>query len=397
MRTFYTVWTGQLVSLVGTSLTGFGLAIFVFLETGSATQLSLILLAGQLPQILVTPFAGAIVDRWDRRWAMLLADSGAGVGTMLIAFLVIADRLEIWHLVVILSFSGVFQAFQWPAYSAATTLLVPKERYASAAGLVQLAEGLAQVAAPAIAGVLLAVGGLAAIIVIDVATFLFAIATLLVVRFPAPKVSAAGAEGKGSLWTETKFGFRYLRQRSGLMALLAYFAVLNLIFGFLGVVVFPLILGFASEQAMGTIFSIAAVGMVAGSLVMSAWGGPKRLILGVIGGDLLLSVGLIGAGLRPNVVLVTIAAFFGFFAIPIANSSSQAIWQRKVDPDVQGRVFAVRRMLAQITGPLALIAAGPLLDRVFEPMLVEGGTLAGSVGSIIGTGPGRGTAFFFIL
>ncbi len=397
MRTFFVVWGGQLVSLIGTNLTGFALAIYVYQETGSATQLAGILLASQLPQIVVTPFAGALVDRWDRRWAMILSDTGAGIGTMVIALLLGFDRLEIWHLYVILSFSGLFQSLQWPAYSSATTLLVPKENYTRAAGLVQLAEALGQVFAPALAGVLLFAGGLAAVIAVDVATFVVAVASLLVVRFPRPEVSEAGSEAGGSLVAGARFGFSYIRQRPGLLVLLLYFAALNLLFGFVGVVLFPLLLGFASEQAVGAIMSLGAVGMVMGSVIMSSWKGPERLVRGLLIAVVPLGLGLILMGLRPSVPFVTGAAFLGFAAMPFGNSFSQALWQRKVDPDVQGRVFAVRRTLAGIMGPVALIAAGPLLDLVFEPALADGGSLAGSVGAVIGTGPGRGAGFMMIL
>ncbi len=397
MRTFLVVWLGQLVSITGTNLTGFALAIFVFQETGSATQLAGILLASQLPQLVFTPVAGALVDRWDRRWAMILSDAGAGAGTLMIATLLAFDALEVWHLYVILSISGVFQSLQWPAYGAATTLLVSKEDYTRAAGLVQLAEGIGQVIAPALAGFLLVAGGLTVVIVADVATFAFAVATLLVVRFPAPVQSAAGEEGAGSLLAEARYGLTYIRRRRGLLVLLVYFAALNLVLGFIGVVVFPLILGFASEQALGTVVSLGAIGMVAGSIIMSTWSGPRHLVRGLVISVIGLGIALMLMGWRPSLPLVTVAAFFGFLTIPFGNSFSQAIWQRKVNPDVQGRVFAVRRTLAQATGPLALIAAGPLLDRVFEPALQPGGVLAGSVGEIVGTGPGRGAAFLMVL
>ena len=133
MRTFFVVWSGQFVSLVGTNLTGIALAIWVFQETGSTTKLALVLFASQVPQLVATPIAGALADRWDRRVAMLVSDTGAGVGTLAIALLLLTDNLEIWHLYAALSFSGVFQALQWPAYSAATTLLVPKHHHGRAA------------------------------------------------------------------------------------------------------------------------------------------------------------------------------------------------------------------------------------------------------------------------
>jgi MFS family permease len=397
MQVFLVVWGGQFVSLVGTALTGFALSIWVYQETGSATQLSLVLLASQLPQILFTPIAGALVDRWDRRWAMIVADTGAGIGTLVLAVLLFTDNLEIWHLYLTLSFSGVFQSFQWPAYSAATTLLVSKEQYGRAAGMVQMAEAVGQVIAPAVAGIVLAFGGLETVIFIDVTSFLVAVGTLLFVRFPKAEVSAAGAAAAGSLLSEARFGWTYIKERRGLQALLWYFASVNLVFGFVGVLVFPLILGFADEVAMGNIFSAAGVGMVIGSVIMSVWGGPKRRVYGVLGADLVLGLALIAFGLRPSLLLIGIAGVLGFLVIPIANGSSQALWQAKVEPDVQGRVFAVRRVLAQIAGPVAMLMAGPLADGVFEPLLQEDGALAGSVGSIIGIGPGRGIAFLFII
>jgi MFS family permease len=397
MRVFLVVWSGQFVSLVGTTLTHFALSIWVYQETGSATKLSFILLASQLPQLLFTPIAGALVDRWDRRWAMILSDAGAGIGTLAIALLVFTDNLQLWHLYVALSFSGMFQAFQWPAYSAATTLLVSKEQYGRAAGMVQMADAAGQVIAPALAGAALAFGGLETVIFIDVATFLFAVLALLAVRFPRPEQSAAGAGAGGSLLSEARFGWTYIKERKGLLALLVYFSSVNLVFGFVGVLVFPLILGFADEVAMGNAFTAAGLGMVVGSVVMSAWGGPKKRIYGVLGGDIVLGIALVLWGIRPSLVPIVIGGVIAFFVIPIANGSSQAIWQAKVEPDVQGRVFAVRRVLAQVAGPVAMLLAGPLADSVFEPLLQEDGALADSVGRIIGVGPGRGIALLFII
>jgi hypothetical protein len=160
---------------------------------------------------------------------------------------------------------------------------------------------------------------------------------------------------------------------------------------------FPLILGFASEQALGTAVSVAAIGMVAGSLVMSAWKGPQRLVRGLILAAIPVGLGLAATGMRPSIPLVTLGALVAFSAIPFANSFSQALWQRKIEPDVQGRVFAVRRTLGQITGPLALVAAGPLLDHVFEPAMQPGGSLASSIGAVVGTGPGRGAALLIVV
>ncbi|MEA2001675.1 MAG: MFS transporter [Actinomycetota bacterium] len=397
MRTFLVVWVGQFVSLVGTNLTGFALSIWVYQETGSATQLSFVLLASQLPQLLFTPIAGALVDRWDRRWAMILSDVGAAIGTFAIVLLLFTDSLQIWHLYFALGFSGIFQSFQWPAYQAATTLLVSKDQYGRAAGLVQMAEAVGQVIAPAVAGALLVFGGLEAVLFIDVVSFLIAVGSLLVLRFPKVETSKVGAAAAGSLLGEARFGWTYIKERKGLLALLAYFSSVNLVFGFVGVLIFPLILGFADEVAMGNVFSLAGIGMIAGSIVMAAWGGPEKRVYGVLGGDIILGIALILFGIRPSLTPIVVGGLIAFFVIPIANGSSTALWQAKVEPDVQGRVFAVRRVLAQIAGPVAMLMAGPLADRVFEPLLQEDGALADSVGNIIGTGPGRGIALMFII
>ncbi|MCP3997343.1 MAG: MFS transporter, partial [bacterium] len=306
MKVFFAVWAGQFVSLVGTALTGFALSIWVYQETGSATKLAFVLLAAQLPQILFTPIAGALVDRWDRRRAMIIADTGAGIGTLAIALLLFTDNLELWHLYVALGVSGIFQSFQWPAYSAATTLLVSKEQYGRAAGMIQMAEAVGQVIAPALAGATLAFGGLETVIFIDVVSFLVAVSTLLVVRFPSPEVSEAGAEAKGSLLSEARYGWTYIKERHGLLALLVYFSSVNLVFGFVGVLIFPLILGFADEIAMGNVFTLAGIGMVLGSIVMSTWGGPKKRVYGVLGADLVLGIALILWGIRPSLTLIAV-------------------------------------------------------------------------------------------
>ena len=165
----------------------------------------------------------------------------------------------------------------------------------------------------------------------------------------------------------------------------------------IGPLIQPMLLDMTTPAVLGVLFSIIGVGMLVGTLVMSAWGGPKRRIVGVLGSGFVGSLFLLLLGLRPSLPLIAAAGFGVMFILPIMNGSSQALLQSKVAADVQGRVFAARRMIAWSTGPLAIILAGPLADRVFEPLLAAGGPLAGSVGRIIGVGPGRGTGFLFMV
>jgi MFS family permease len=397
MTVFILIWFGQVVSLMGSSLTGFALGVWVYQLTGSTTQYSFIIVCSRLPGIAIAPIAGALIDRWDRRWAMIFSDVGAGLSILGIALLYFAGALEIWHICVALIINSSLSAFQWPAYSASTTMLVSKKHYGRAAGMVQTGEALGYIVSPVLGGVLLTTIKLHGIFLIDFATFIFSIITLLLARIPSPARTGEVEAGRKSLLREVAYGWRYITSRPGLMTLLIFFAVTNFFSGFILVLTTPMVLSFASPSVLGTVLSIGGSGMLFGSMLMSAWGGPKRRIQGVLGFQLLTGLCFILAGLRPSVEVVTVAAFFFFFSLPFINGSSQAIWQSKIAPEVQGRVFAVRRMIAWSSVPLSYLIAGPLAEYLFEPLLVPGGSLASTVGRVIGVGPGRGIAFLFII
>ena len=397
MRTFFVIWSGQLVSTIGSGLTGFALGVWIYQETGSVTLFAMNLLAFAIPNLLVSPFAGALVDRWDRRWVMIMSDTGAGLATLLVAVLYMTDNLQVWNIILATAFNSAFSTFQWPAYSAVTTLLVPKKQLGRASGMVQIGEAMSQLLAPAAAGALFVTIGLGGVIVIDFATYLFAVLTLLFVRVPSPEKSESGEEGKGSLWKEAFYGWTYISARAGLLGLLLIFAAFNFVTGLIMPLIMPMIMDMTSADVLGYMLSIVGVGMLVGTLVMSAWGGPKRRIHGVLGFLMLAGFFFSLMGVSPLIPVMTVAGFFLMFTMPIINGSSQAIWQSKVAPDVQGRVFSIRRMIASSMTPLAYIVAGPLADRVFKPLLLEGGALADSVGQLIGVGPGRGTGLMFIV
>jgi DHA3 family macrolide efflux protein-like MFS transporter len=397
MRTFFVIWSGQLVSTIGSGLTGFALGVWIYQETGSVTLFAMNMLAFAIPNLLVSPFAGAMVDRYDRRWVMILSDTGAGLATLSIAILYMTGNLQVWNIILATAFNSAFSTFQWPAYSAVTTLLVPKDQLGRAGGMVQIGEAMSQLLAPAAAGALFVTIGLGGVIVVDFATYLFAVLTLLLVRVPSPEKSEAGEEGKGSIWKEALYGWTYISARAGLLGLLLVFAAFNFVSGLIMPLIMPMILDMTSAAILGYLVSIVGVGMLVGTLVMSAWGGPKRRIHGVLGFLMLSGFFTSMLGISPLIPVMAVAGFFLMFTMPIINGSSQAIWQSKVDPDVQGRVFSVRRMIAWSMTPLAYIVAGPLADRVFKPLLMEGGALADSIGQLIGVGPGRGTGFMFIV
>jgi len=397
MRTFLVIWFGQLISTLGSGLTGFALGVWIYQETGSATLFAMNMLAVAVPNLLISPLAGALVDRWDRRWVMILSDTGAGLSTLVVFLLLFTNRLEIWHVYLISAISAAFSTFQWPAYSAATSTLVPKEQLGRAGGMVQIGEAISQIIAPAVAGALYVTTGLYGVVLIDFLTFAFAVGSLLFVRIPRPKVSAEGEQSKGSLWKEATYGWKYIVARPGLLGLLLVFAATNFFSGLMQPLLAPLVLDMTSADMLGYLGSVIGIGMLLGTLIMSAWGGPKRKVHGVLGFLMLGGLFTTMLGLRPSIPLMTVSGFLMMMTFPVVNGSSQAIWQSKVALDVQGRVFSVRRMIAWSTTPVAFALAGPLADQVFKPLLMEGGALANSVGQVIGVGPGRGVGLMFII
>jgi len=402
LRVFALTWFGQLISIVGSGLTNFALGVEVYARTKSVTQFSLITFFYFFPMMVLSPIAGALVDRWDRRRAMLFSDLGAGMGSLSIWFLLIADRtgyhaLEAWHFYLPILVGSAFGAFRWPAYLASTALLVPKAQLGRANGLIELATGAGQVTAPVLAAALLSRIGLEGVVLIDVASFVFAVGSLLLVRFPRPVATVEGRASKGSLGQEIGYGFSFIRARPGLFGLLLFFSFLNLSWGLISVLITPLILSFADVSTLGMVLSVAGLGMVLGGISMSIWGGPKRRMHGVLGFSLLSGIALLLGAAPQSATLIGFAAALFLFTAPAVSGSAQTIWQSKVPPELHGRVFALRRMVSLGALPLAGLIAGPLSDRFFEPWMREGGALAGSVGRVMGTGPGRGIGLLFVL
>lgn len=397
---FSIVWFGQLVSLLGSSMTGFALTFWAWQITGKATALALVGFFSFAPSILVSPLAGALVDRWNRKLVMMLSDLAAGVSSIVILILYYTNNLEIWHLYITGAFASVFQAFQWPAYSAAISTMLPKKHYARANGMISMAESASNIVAPALAGFLLLLIGINGVLLIDVITFVVAVSMLVFVHIPQPKTSEAGAAGKGSLWKESGYGFRYILARPSLLGLQLMFFVANFVGAFQGTLLAPMILARTASNAaaMGTVQSAFGIGGLVGGLLLSVWGGPKRKVHGVLMGMMLTSFsGGVLMGLGTTTLVWAAAAFLTMLIMPVLNGSNQAIWQAKVPPDIQGRVFSVRRLIAQISGPVAVLMVGPLADSIFEPQMQTGGNVASIFGPLVGTTTGSGMAVIMFL
>lgn len=324
-----------------------------------ATTLALVGRATFAPAILLSPLAGALVDRWPRKPVMMASDAAAGLATLTMLLLYYGDALQLWHLFALGAWSGAFSAFQFPAYSAAISTMLPSKEYARASGMLALAGSASDIAAPLLAGLTLALVGIGGVFAIDLVTVAMALATLAWVAIPTPLGSSEGALAGRGLRVGMLSGFRYILARRPLLHLQATFLGINFVATLGSVMVAPMVLARSggNELMLASVTSAMGVGGVAGGALLSLWGGPKRRIHALLIG--MITSGLRGQslmGLSSTLPWWMAAGFLTAFFVPILNGASQAIWQSKVPPDVQGRVFAARRFLAQITSPLALIA-----------------------------------------
>lgn len=396
MLTFGIVWFGQLISFIGSGLSSFGLGVWVYQSTGSITSFALISMFANLPGALLGAFAGTLVDRWDRRKALLYSDLGSGISTTVILVLLLSGGLELWHLYLATFVSGTCAALRWPALTAATTQLVPKEQYARVNGLLQIVLVGRVLVSPLLAGVLIGWIGLQGIILVDFTTFLFAIGTLQTITIPRPEETAEGKASKGSFLQETVYGWRYITARPGLFVLMNLFSLVNFLMEMTVVLFTPLVLSFGSPATLGSVMALGGIGYLAGSVVASTWHGAKRRAHTVIGSMFFMGLFMVVIGSQPTLLVVMAGTFLAMFCLPIMSCANQVIWQEKVVSDLQGRVFAIRGAIVLATPPLAYMAAGPLSDQVFEPLMAANGLLAGSLGRVIGTGEGRGIGLLII-
>jgi len=398
MRIFTIIWFGQLISTLGSELTGFALGVWIYLETGSTTLFALSFLIFSLPGIVLGPLVGWVSDRYDRRLVMILSDSLGSLGTLFVGLMYFNGNLQIWHIYLAQFLFSVAGTFQWPAYQAAISLMVPKKHLGRAAGMSQIGQSVSTLAAPIIAGTLYVSVGLQVIILIDIATYLFAITTLLAVRFPQPKVEDGEKESESSFIKEAIYGWKYLRASVGLFGLLMATVFANFLSSLTWPLLTPLMLNLGTPDVVGYAQSFFGVGALAGALIMSVWGGPKRKIKGLYFGWVMYGIALMLIGLSRSIWLVGITEGMVFLGLAIMRGCGQAIWQSKVAQNVQGRVFAIRQMFASISTPVASLLAGPVSEKLFEPWMASGGVLETTLaGKVLGVGPGRGIGMIFFL
>jgi MFS transporter, DHA3 family, macrolide efflux protein len=384
---------GQAISILASTMVEFSVSIWVFERTGSATVLGGMTTAFTVPFLLLTPIAGVMVDRYNRKLMMMASDITAGLGTLGILILFFTGELQTWHFYVVNTLIGIGNAFHWPAYSAAITTMVPKEHYGRANGMISFVEAGPGVVAPMLAGFLLPLIHLQGIMLVDLGALALAIATLLIVNVPQPARTVEGKEGDGNIFKEALYGFTYILKRPSLTGFVIIVFFSNLFCGFCNAVVAPLILVRTGNNSLvfGSVQMAGAASFAFGGLVLGIWGGPKRRLNGfLIGWSLfwLFNAVFFGMGRGPA-VWIPLSLVAGIFAT-VGVTSGQSLLQVKVAPDVQGRVFTARRLLTWAPDMITPLLGGMLADYVMEPAMESGGRLSLAFGWLTGTESGSG-------
>ncbi len=366
---FFTIWTGQAFSLLGSQLVQFALIWWLTKTTGSATVLATASLAGLLPQVVLGPIIGTLVDRWNRRLTMILADGAIALATFGLALLFLSGRVEIWHVYLLMFIRSTAGGFHWPAMQASTSLMVPKEHLARIQGLNQMLQGGMNIASAPLGAVLLDILSIQGILFIDIATAAMAIVPLFFIAVPQPKPDASpeAEVQKNTFWQDFRLGLRYMFGWSGLVIIALMATLINFLLNPAGAMM-PILVtkhfGGGAMQFAG-LESTLGVGVIVGGVLLSIWGGFRRRVLTSMMGLIGIGLGSVLVGFAPaSAYFMAVAGMFIMgFALPITNGPLLAAVQAAVAPEMQGRVFTLISSAASAMTPLGLIIAGPVVDR----------------------------------
>jgi DHA3 family macrolide efflux protein-like MFS transporter len=384
---FMTLWAGQALSLFGSQAVQFALIWWLTVESRSAAVLTTATLLGLLPQVVLGPVIGTLVDRWNRKTVMLLSDAGVALASLALAVLFHQGTATVPAVFAALFTRALGSAFHAPAMLASTSLMVPPQHLTRIQGLNQALQGALAIAGAPAGALLYATFTMAGVMLTDVVTALVAIAPLLAIRIPAVVRSAAAATTPGGVWSGTLAGLTYLRARRGHMALVLIGASINL-FLTPAFALLPLFvqrdLG-GSATTLGWMTSLFGIGMVAGGIVLGAWGGFGRRILTTLLGILGLGAAVLALGMAPPTpIAIAAGALLAVgVMVPFCNGPILAILQATIEPAYQGRVFALIGSLAAATAPLGLLLAAPIagLSGV-RAWFLAGGVIALAMGAV---------------
>ena len=383
---FFSIWTGQAFSLFGSRVVQFALVWWLTKLTGSATVLATASIVALIPEILLSPIAGAYVDRWNRRIVMILADGMIALASLWLAYLFWIDATQVWHVYVIMLVRAVGGSFHWPAMQASTSLMVPQEHLTRVAGLNQTMNGALNIIGPPLGALFLEMMSLYGVMLVDVGTAMLAILPLFFVHVPQPKRDPRDVEK--SIWADMREGLRYILGWRGLMALIGAAMIVKIAltpaFSLLPLLVSEHFEGGAAQFSL--MEAVAGVGIVLGGLILSAWGGFRRKIYTSMLGMTVLGLSFLVLSLTPEgfFQMALASVFVVGLMIPLIDGPIMAILQGTVAPEMQGRVFTMMGSLLWITSPFGLAVAGPVSDWLgLQVWYATAGMLCGVTGLVL--------------
>ena len=389
---FVAVWAGQTVSTIGSGMSGIGVAVYVFVETGSAAWLGVLAALSSVPYLVTVPML-SITDRFARRTTMIAGDPFAVLGPAVALSLALVGHLEIWHLAVAGFLGGVGNAFQGPAAQAAVPALVVPEALGRANGLNQLGQAVGIVLGPVLATPLVAWWGIEAVLVADIATFLVAVVATVMVRFDDAPVDSSVPDDR--TWAAT---WAWLRTDGRpFITLLGAMAAVNFLLAFFNVSIIVLATDLGGTARAGIVLGAVGAAMLVGSLVCGHRGvaadrvGTFARSMAIAGGGFVL------ASLRPSLIVVVVGVVVATGSIPAVGAATSTLFHERVPTSMHGRVFGLRTAIGRSLEPLGSVIGGVVVARLAVPAMTDGGALAGTVGAVIGVGPGRGAALVLAL
>ena len=363
MAPFLVLFSGQAFSLFGSRLVQFALVWHLTELTKSPSVLATASIAALLPQVFIGPFAGALVDRWNRRVVMMIADSLIALSILFLAVMFSVGRVEVWHIYAIMMFRAAGGAFQWPAMQASTSMMVPRKHLSRVAGLNQSLSGLVAVSAPPLGALLLAIMPIEYVLVIDVLTAIFAVGPLVFIKVPQPEHDVGSARG---VLGDMKEGFQWIFKQKGLLVIMLMSLCINMVttptFTMLPLLITEFFKGGAIELAW--VQSANGVGMILGGITLGVWGGFKSKINTAFSGLFVAGIGLLVFSRTPaDMLWIGVASMFVFgFMNSIANSSFFSVLQALIPHDMQGRVFTLIMSTSVAVSPIGLAIAGPVVE-----------------------------------
>ena len=387
-KPFFIVWTGQVFSLLGSGLVQFALVWWLTQTTGSAVVLASATLAAILPQIFLGPFAGALVDRWNRRLVMMVADSAIAAATIFLAFLYWSGVIQPWHVFVILFLRSLGGVFHYNAMQASTSLMVPERHLARVAGLNQTLQGAMNIATPPLGALLLGLLQMYYVLAIDVVTAALAVTTLLFVAIPQPaRKDASEIVTPTILMRDVREGLRYVAAWPGLIAILVMAMLINFLYTPASTLMPLMITNHFHGTAwhLGVMESFWGIGVVAGGLILSVWGGFKRKVFTSMAGLIGMGSGALLVGLTPGTAfgMAVMGYAISGFMNPIVNGPLMAFLQSRVAPEMQGRVFSLINSASMAMMPLGTLAAAPVATWLGIPAwFIAAGLVTAAMGMV---------------